>query len=151
RRFDQEVRAAGQLNHPNVLAIHDVGSHDGTPYVVSELLEGQTLRERLKGGALPPRTAVEVASQIALGLAAAHEKGIVHRDLKPENLSGPRDPRGKFLDLGLARWVHVERPIGGDRDTRAASLTETGVVLGTVGYMAPEQVRGEPADARSDL
>src|SRR5437016_1060753 len=101
RRFDQEARAAGQLNHPNILAVFDVGAHDGAPYVVTELLEGETLRERLAHGPLPPRLAIDIATQIAKGLAAAHEHGIVHRDLKPENLFITHDQRVKILDFGL--------------------------------------------------
>ena len=151
RRFDQEARAAGQLNHPNVLAIFDLGSYEGAPFVVSELLEGETLRERLEAGTLPPRRAVDYASQITRGLAAAHEKGIVHRDLKPENLFVTRDGRVKILDFGLAKLVVPTRGAALDARTVTANLTDSGVILGTVGYMAPEQVRGEPADARADL
>src|SRR5438034_601578 len=104
RRFEQEARAVGMLNHPNILIIHDFGTHAGSPYIVSELLEGETLRERLRAGALPARKAIDYALQIARGLAAAHEKGIVHRDLKPENLFVTRDGRLKILDFGLAFW-----------------------------------------------
>src|ERR1700694_532641 len=108
RRFEQEARAAGALDHPNILAIHDIGTQDGAPYVVSELLEGETLRARLAGGAFSPRKALGHALQIAHGLAAAHEKGIVHRDLKPENLFVTRDGRVKILDFGLAKLTHIE-------------------------------------------
>ncbi len=152
RRFEQEARAAGQLNHPNILAVYDIGSHDGAPYVVTELLEGETLRERLGGTPLPPRKVVELGVQIAQGLAAAHAKGIVHRDLKPENVFITRDGRAKILDFGLAK---LTRPEGEETDaTQAPTLaaeTGPGVVLGTVGYMSPEQVRGRPADHRSDI
>jgi hypothetical protein len=149
RRFEQEARATGVLNHPNILAVFDVGSHEGAPYVVSELLEGDTLRDRLAGGALAPRKALEYAVQIARGLAAAHEKGIVHRDLKPENVFVTRDGRVKILDFGLAKLA----PAGFTPDgvTREMPGTGAGTVLGTVGYMSPEQVRGQPLDHRSDI
>ncbi len=151
-RFEQEARAAAALNHPNILAVHDIGQHDGAPYIVSELLEGETLRERLNGGALPVRKAVEYAVQIAHGLAAAHEKGITHRDLKPENVFVTSDGRVKILDFGLAKLTQPDTALAG-----ASALpttppnTQAGIVLGTVGYMAPEQVRGLPADHRSDI
>ncbi|HEU5248429.1 MAG TPA: protein kinase [Thermoanaerobaculia bacterium] len=153
RRFEQEARAAGILNHPNVTAVYDIGTVDGSPYVVSELLEGETLRSRLGGGPLAPRRATEYAVQIAHGLSAAHEKGIVHRDLKPENLFVTKDGRVKILDFGLAK---LTQPDGGGPQTNfptaaASAETEPGVVLGTLGYMSPEQVRGRPADARSDI
>lgn len=149
-RFEQEARAAGMLNHPNVLAIYDVGTHEGSPYLVSELLEGETLRARLGAGALPLSKVFDYAVQIAMGLAAAHEKGIVHRDLKPENLFLTRDGRVKILDFGLAKLAHPEREDRTDAPTLPRN-TEPGVALGTVGYMSPEQVRGQDADARSDL
>jgi len=151
RRFEQEARAAGVLNHPNITAVYDVGQHDGAPYVVQELLEGETLRAELAGGALSPRRAVEYAKQIATGLAAAHEKGIVHRDLKPENLFVTKEGRVKILDFGLAKLTQQD---GGTPSTNLPTETrgtEPGVVLGTLGYMSPEQVRGQPADARSDI
>ncbi|HYX40437.1 MAG TPA: serine/threonine-protein kinase, partial [Pyrinomonadaceae bacterium] len=154
RRFEQEARAAGLLNHPNILAIYDVGAHDGTPFVVSELLEGETLRSRLKGGALALRKAIDYAQQIAHGLAAAHEKGIVHRDLKPENLFITRDGRVKILDFGLAKLAQPQFTSAAESATltrRVASMTTPGVIVGTVGYMSPEQVRGERVDHRSDL
>jgi len=152
RRFEHEARAAGILNHPNITAVHDIGSYEGAPYVVSELLEGETLRSALAGAKLSPRKAIDYALQIAHGLAAAHEKGIVHRDLKPENLFVTRDGRVKILDFGLAKLTHAEE--GGGRQTdlpTAAAGTEPGVVLGTLGYMSPEQVKGKPTDARSDI
>jgi Tol biopolymer transport system component len=152
RRFEQEARAAGVLNHPNITAVYDIGSHDGAPYVVIELLEGETLRAALAGGKVAARKALDYAVQIAHGLAAAHEKGIVHRDLKPENLFITSDGRLKILDFGLAKLTHAEE--GSARQTSlptATAGTEPGVVLGTLGYMSPEQVKGRPADARSDL
>jgi Tol biopolymer transport system component len=150
RRFEQEARAVAALNHPNILGIHDVGAHNGAPFLVTECLEGQTLREKLKSGPLPVRLASEYALGIAQGLAAAHEKGIVHRDLKPENVFVTRDGRVKVLDFGLAKLVRPE-------ETHETVVTLTspgtlpGMVMGTVGYMSPEQVRGEPSDARSDI
>jgi Tol biopolymer transport system component len=153
RRFEQEARAAGLLNHPNITAVFDIGSHEGAPYVVSELLEGETLRAALAGGHLSPRKAIDYAVQLAHGLAAAHEKGIVHRDLKPENVFITRDGRVKILDFGLAKLTHAEEgsSAGYTNLPTAAAATEPGVVMGTMGYMAPEQVRGRPADARSDI
>ena len=151
RRFEQEARAAGVLNHPNLTAVYDVGEHEGSPYVVSELLEGETLGRRLAAGALPPRKATEIAIQIAHGLAAAHEKGIVHRDLKPENLFLGKDGRVKILDFGLAKLVRREDDSQKTSAPTVSPGTEPGVVLGTVGYMSPEQVKGLPADHRSDI
>ena len=150
RRFEQEARAAGSLDHPNVLAVHDVGVHDDAPYVVSELLEGETLRRRLNEGALPPRKATEYLLQITQGLAAAHEKRIVHRDLKPENLFITRDGRVKILDFGLAKLLRSASPDAGTLSLPAPA-TATGAVLGTVGYMAPEQIRHGPVDHRADI
>jgi serine/threonine protein kinase/Tol biopolymer transport system component len=150
RRFEQEARAAAALNHPNILAVYDIGQQDGVPFIVSELLEGETLRERLRNGALPVRKAVDIALQVARGLAAAHEKGIVHRDLKPDNIFITRDGRAKILDFGLAKLTRAEH----DADKTQASTdfqSDPGTVLGTVGYMSPEQVRGKATDARSDL
>jgi len=150
RRFEQEARTIAALNHPNILGIHDIGTHDGAPFLVSELLEGQTLREKLEAGPLPVRRAIEYALGIAQGLAAAHEKGIVHRDLKPENVFVTRDGRVKVLDFGLAKLIRPEE----SHDTvatLASPATLPGMVLGTVGYMSPEQVRGESSDARSDI
>ena len=151
RRFEQEARAAGQLNHPNILAIYDVGTHQGSPYIVCERLEGETLRDRLKGTALPQRKAIEIAVQIARGLAAAHEKGIVHRDLKPENLFLTSDGRLKILDFGLAKLTRPQSDGSRTDSTETQVGTLSGLVLGTVGYMAPEQVRGEAVDHRADL
>jgi eukaryotic-like serine/threonine-protein kinase len=151
RRFEQEARAAGALNHPNLLAVYDVGTHDGAPYLVTELLEGMTLRDRLSSGALPARKAVECAVQIAHGLSAAHDKGIVHRDLKPENIFVCRDGRTKILDFGLAKLTAPEAGDETATDLELRDETGKGVVLGTAGYMSPEQVRGEKADTRSDI
>jgi len=151
-RFEPEAQAAGSLNHPNVLVIHHIGMHEGAPYIVSELLEGETLRERMAGGALPQRKAIDYALQIARGLAAAHEKGIVHRDIKPDNVFVTNDGRVKILDFGLAKLSgasdgllsHTEAP------TRKVN-TDPGTVMGTMGYMSPEQLKGQPADHRSDI
>jgi len=151
KRFEQEAQAAGALNHPNITAVYDFGAHDGAPYIVTELLEGETLRSRLGPGAISPRKAIEFAVQIAKGLAAAHEKGIVHRDLKPENVFLTKDGRVKILDFGLAK-LKLDGGESGQTDAGTVSGgTQPGVVLGTMGYMAPEQVRGKPADKRSDL
>jgi len=151
RRIEQEARAAGALSHPNILAIFDVGVHNGAPYIVSELLEGETLRERLQRGSLPRRRAIEHATQIAYGLAAAHEKGIVHRDLKPENVFLTEDGRVKILDFGLAKRDSAFELFEGDTQSMDPLRTAPGSLLGTVGYMSPEQVRGQPADSRSDI
>jgi serine/threonine-protein kinase len=151
RRFEQEARAAGILNHPNITAVHDIGTVDGAPYVVTELLEGETLRNRLAGGPLAPRRAIDYALQIAHGLAAAHEKGIVHRDLKPENLFITKDGRVKILDFGLAKLTKPDEAGPQTNLPTETAGTEPGVVMGTLGYMSPEQVRGKPPDARSDI
>jgi Tol biopolymer transport system component len=151
RRFEQEAQSAGGLNHPNITAVHDLGTHDGAPYIVTELLEGETLRARLSGGALSPRKAIDYAVQIAKGLAAAHEKGIVHRDLKPENVFLTKDGRVKILDFGLAKLTQGETAAGAQTNLPTAAGTEPGVVMGTLGYMSPEQVKGKPADPRSDI
>jgi eukaryotic-like serine/threonine-protein kinase len=151
RRFEQEAQAAGALNHPNITAVYDVGRHEGSPYVVCELLEGETLRAALSAGKLPTRRATDYALQIAHGLAAAHEKGIIHRDLKPENLFVTNDGRVKILDFGLAKLTHPESQSATTNLPTATGATEPGVVLGTLGYMSPEQVKGKPADARSDI
>ena len=151
RRFEQEAKAAGVLNHPNITAVHDIGFVDGAPYVVQELLEGETLRAELAGGRFSPRKAIDYALQIAHGLAAAHEKGIVHRDLKPENLFVTKDGRVKILDFGLAKLTQQEQGAPATNLPTETGGTEPGVVLGTLGYMSPEQVRGQPADSRSDI
>jgi serine/threonine protein kinase/dipeptidyl aminopeptidase/acylaminoacyl peptidase len=152
RRFEQEARSVAALNHPNILSVHDIGAHDGTPYMVCELLEGETLRERLQGAALSSRRAIEFAIQIAQGLAAAHEKDIVHRDLKPENIFLTKDGRVKILDFGLAKVARSEASNNTQTLTSAGlALTEAGQVLGTAGYMSPEQVRGLAVDHRSDI
>jgi len=148
RRFEQEARTAGSLNHPNVLAIYDIGTHNGAPYLVSELLDGETLRTRLKTANLPVRKVVDFGSQIAKGLAAAHEKGIVHRDLKPENLFITKDGHVKILDFGLAKRT-VEQ--GGFELAATVKATLPGALVGTVGYMSPEQIRGPVVDYRSDI
>jgi eukaryotic-like serine/threonine-protein kinase len=149
-RFQQEARIVGALNHPNLMAIYDVGSQDGVYFLVSEFLEGQTLRERLKAGLLPQRRVNEYGLQIAKGLAAAHEQGIVHRDLKPDNIFILPDERVKVLDFGLAKQV-VNKAAGIDQTLTNVDRTSVGTVLGTAGYMSPEQVRGEPIDHRSDI
>ena len=152
RRFEQEAQAAGSLNHPAIVSVYELGTHDGAPYIVTELLEGETLRGRLAAGPLSVRKAIEYAIQIARGLSAAHEKGIVHRDLKPENVFVTQDGRVKILDFGLAKLTEPERGLGAGTDLPTVGTgTDPGVVLGTMGYMSPEQVRGRPADRRSDL
>ena len=155
-RFEREAKAVAALNHPSILALHDFAREGGVAYAVMELLEGESLRARLAQGPLPPRKAVELAVQLARGLAAAHEKGVVHRDLKPENLWVMTDGRLKILDFGLAKQVFQrEGPMMSQLATEGvaggAGSTEQGVILGTVGYMSPEQVRGEAVDARTDI
>jgi eukaryotic-like serine/threonine-protein kinase len=150
-RFEQEACAAGALNHPNILVIHHVDKHEGAPYIVSELLDGETLRKRMSGAKMAQRRAIDYALQIAHGLAAAHEKGIVHRDLKPDNIFITKDGRLKILDFGLAK---LTQPDGTQPQTEIPTRrvdTNPGVVMGTVGYMSPEQVRGQPVDHRSDI
>jgi len=149
-RFEHEVKAVGMLNHPNILAVYDTGTYQGSPYLVSELLEGQTLHARLGGAALNPRKAIEYALQIASGLGAAHEKGLTHRDLKPENIFITNDGQVKILDFGLAK---LTRPAAAPPGQFASDAPKTaaGIVVGTVGYMSPEQVRGLPVDHRSDI
>ena len=151
RRFQQEAQAAGTLNHPNLVTIHDVGTSEGVPYLCMELLDGETLRTKLADGAhIPLRKTIDYATQIAAGLAAAHEKGIVHRDLKPENIFITRDGRMKILDFGLAKLATpLEEPL--TRAQTQARGTSPGTVMGTVGYMSPEQVRGQAVDHRSDI
>jgi eukaryotic-like serine/threonine-protein kinase len=151
RRFEQEAQAAAALNHPNILAVYQVGQHDGAPFIVTELLEGESLRARLTEGALPVRKAIEYALQVARGIGAAHERGIIHRDLKPDNVFVTNDGRVKVLDFGIAKLTRAE---DGPRETDNPTVsvqTEAGSVLGTVGYMAPEQVRGQAVDARADI
>jgi len=150
RRFEQEARAAAALNHPNILAVYQMGTYKDSPYLVSELLEGRTLREQLMRGMMPVRKATEYGVQIAHGLAAAHDKGIVHRDLKPENLFITKEGRVKILDFGLAKLIPCKDTPDHAAPT-AIGLTESGVVMGTAGYMAPEQVRGETTDRRTDI
>src|SRR6266705_5626597 len=133
RRFEQEAQAAGALNHPNILVIFHIGTHDGAPYIVSELLEGETLRERMAGAALPQRKAIDYALQTAHGLAAAHAKGIVHRDLKPDNLFVTNDGRAKILDFGLAKLTQPQGISAGDATVNYVEATNPGQVLGTVG------------------
>ena len=147
RRFEQEARAAAAIAHPNILAVYDVGVHGGVPYIVSELLEGESLRTRLRGGALPIRKAIEMARLTAEGLAAAHDKGIVHRDVTPDNIFITADGRVKILDFGIAKLDEA----GGSGRPGLPTETSAGAIVGTVGYMSPEQVRGEPVDARSDI
>ena len=154
RRFEQEARTVAALNHPNILGVHDIGQHLGSPYMVCELLDGQTLREKIQDGPIPQRRAIEYASQVAEGLAAAHDKGVVHRDLKPENVFVTRDGRVKVLDFGLAKLARVEegRAHGAEGATATVpAQTMPGMVLGTAGYMSPEQVRGKEVDARTDI
>ena len=152
QRFAQEARSAAALNHPNILSIFDIGDgQNSSPYVVSELLVGETLRDRLRNGPLATRKAIDYALQTAKGLAAAHEKGIVHRDLKPENLFITEDGRVKILDFGLAKLTAPEPSGNGADAPTVQAVTEPGLIMGTVGYMAPEQVRGKPADSRSDI
>ncbi len=149
-RFEREAKAVAALSHPNIVGIHGFGTEDGTAYAVMELLAGETLRECLRVGQLPLRKAVEHAVEVAQGLAAAHAKGIVHRDLKPENIFITRDARVKILDFGLARYAPLVAGDGTDSPTETRH-TELGSVLGTVGYMSPEQVQGKTADHRSDI
>lgn len=146
-RFEREAKAVAALSHPNIINVYDTGLREGHPFVVMELLEGETLRDRLAGGPLPVRKAVEIGVQIARGLGAAHDKQIVHRDLKPENIFILRDGHAKILDFGLAREM---TPNSGATETRAA-ITDAGIAMGTVGYMAPEQIRAQPVDGRTDL
>ncbi len=149
-RFEKEARAAAQLDHPNILVVHDVGTHEGSPFIVSELLQGESLREKL-GAPLPPKKAVDYAIQIAHGLAAAHEKGIVHRDIKPENVFVTKDGHVKILDFGVAKLLPTFEASGVDTETPTATATQAGIAVGTVAYMSPEQIRGQPVDARTDL
>ncbi len=151
KRFEQEARATSATNHPNILTVYDIGQHTGAPYIVAELLEGEELRAQLDNGALPVRKAIDYARQIADGLAAAHAKGIVHRDLKPENLFVTADGRVKILDFGLAKLRPQQTMNAGSEVATQKKITDPGTVLGTVGYMSPEQVRGQEADQRADI
>ncbi len=153
RRFEQEARAAGTLSHPNVCAIYDLGTHEGSPFVVMELLEGETLRQILQAGPVPLRKTIGFIAQAAEGLAAAHAKGIVHRDLKPENLFVTKDGRVKVLDFGLAKLTAAETPASAPmgETTPPNTVTSPGAILGTTAYLSPEQIRGESADARADV
>ena len=146
-RFESEAKAVAALSHPNILAIHDFGSEHGVFYVMLELLEGETLRARVARSAMPWRKAVEIAVAVADGLAAAHSRGIIHRDLKPENILFTSDGRVKVVDFGLAR----RRAKSSAADSNAVTETQAGTVMGTLGYMSPEQVRGVAAEAPSDI
>src|SRR5437763_4513862 len=151
-RFEQEARAAAALNHPNILAVFDIGTADRSPFVISELLEGETLRERLTSGPLPVRKAIEYSIQIARGLSAAHERGIIHRDLKPENIFLTDDGHVKILDFGLAKLTQPDAAtLSLSNLPTTPPNTQAGIVLGTIGYMSPEQVRGLSADHRADI
>jgi Tol biopolymer transport system component len=150
-RFEQEALATSALNHPNILTVYDIGDHEGAPYIVAELLEGEELSELIKEGAIAPRKAIDYARQIAEGLAAAHSKGVVHRDLKPENIFVTKVGRVKILDFGLAK-LRPQQYGGIDKDAPTQKrITDPGVIMGTVGYMSPEQVRGQETDHRSDI
>ncbi len=151
QRFEQEAKATSALNHPNILTVYDIGTHDGAPYIVEELLEGEELRAQLDEGAIAPKTAIEYARQLADGLAAAHAKGIVHRDLKPENLFVTTDNRVKILDFGLAKLRPQPNEAVDSQVATQKKITDPGTVMGTVSYMSPEQVRGQDVDHRSDI
>ncbi len=151
QRFEQEAKATSALNHPNILTVYDIGNHEGSPFIVAELLEGEELRQRLDEGPIPLRKVTEYAQQIVSGLSAAHEKGIVHRDLKPENLFITKDDRVKILDFGLAKLRAPKLRANSSEDETQRAITNPGVVMGTVGYMSPEQVRGQATDHRSDI
>ena len=155
RRFLRETHVVASLNHPNIVAIHDTGAHKGVPYAVTELLQGETLAERMRSGPIAEKRATEIACQVADGLAAAHARGVVHRDVKPENIFLTNDGRAKILDFGIAR---IERPhtganlLGlGPSSSRSMSGTSGNVLVGTAGYISPEQIRGKRADGRSDV
>jgi serine/threonine protein kinase len=150
RRFEQEAQAAGALNHPNILAVYDTGTHQGSPFIVAELLDGHQLRAQLTDGALPVPKAIEYAQQIAAGLAAAHAKGITHRDLKPENIFVTTNGFVKILDFGLAKLRLQETAPVSEAPTQR-NVTAPGTVMGTANYMSPEQARGQEVDARSDI
>ncbi|MBC8646213.1 MAG: serine/threonine protein kinase [Thermoanaerobaculia bacterium] len=148
-RFERETRAVAALNHPNILAIHDTGSHRGIPYAVTELLEGETVAERLHSGPLAAKRAVDIACQIADGLAGAHARGIIHRDIKPENIFLTHEGRAKILDFGIARMEHPTVPFG-VKGARPRG-TSAQFIMGTAGYMSPEQIRGKAIDSRTDI
>src|SRR5580765_948624 len=151
-RFEQEAQAAGALNHPNILAVYDVGLHDRSPYVVSELLEGETLRDLLDERQPATRKSIEYAIQVAHGLATAHDKGIVHRDIKPDNIFITKDERVKILDFGLAKLAQPSVTDVAQTEIATRKVhTDPGTVMGTVGYMSPEQVRGQAVDHRTDI
>jgi serine/threonine protein kinase len=151
-RFEQEARATGALNHPNILGVYDVGTSDGLPYVVTELLEGETLRKKISTGSISVRKVIDYAIQIVHGLTAAHSKGIVHRDLKPENIFITKDGRVKILDFGLAKLTHPDvAKVNSDEYETVSRITDEGIIVGTVAYMSPEQIRGNPIDHRSDI
>jgi eukaryotic-like serine/threonine-protein kinase len=152
RRFEQEARSVGALNHPNILSVYDIGVNNGTPFMVTELLCGTSLRDKITSGPLPPKRSMEYAHQIASGLAAAHDKGIIHRDLKPDNLFISNDGRVKILDFGLAKLNPAKAQVTDETAlVDESTLTSEGVVLGTAGYMSPEQVRGKIVDHRTDI
>src|SRR5215813_4757119 len=156
RRFEQEARLAGSLNHPNLVAVYDFGIHEGAPYFITELLKGESLRQRLSRGRIPVDTALEWGAQLAQGLAAAHAQGVVHRDVKPENVFVTSDGHVKLLDFGIAKLVEASRAEGphgllDETVTPVSEPTRTGAIIGTPAYMSPEQVRGEPVDARTDI
>ena len=149
QRFEQEARAASALNHPNIVSVYDIGEQDGVAYIVSELIEGESLRDVIRRGPMPLSRLLDLAGQTAAALAAAHAAGIVHRDLKPENIMVTRDGRAKILDFGLAKQTAAAAASGGE--TRTVTQTSAGTVTGTAAYMSPEQIRGEPVDHRSDI
>lgn len=146
-RFERETHAVASLNHPNILAIHDTGSHNGVPYAVTELLQGENVAERLRSGPLAPQRATEISCQIAEGLSAAHAQGVIHRDIKPENIFLTNEGRAKILDFGIARIEKLQTL----SPARASQQSSSAVLIGTAGYVSPEQVRGKRADARSDV
>jgi serine/threonine protein kinase len=150
-RFQRETHAVASLNHPSILAIHDTGMHRGAPFAVTELLEGETLAERLASGPIAPARAADVACQIADGLSAAHARGVIHRDIKPENIFLTHDGRAKILDFGIARIENPGLRTGAISNMRTTGSTSAQMLVGTAGYVSPEQVRGAKADARSDL
>jgi eukaryotic-like serine/threonine-protein kinase len=150
-RFHRETHVVAALNHPNIVAMYDSGEHRGSPYAVTELLEGETLAERLRTGPLAPKRAAEIASQIADALAAAHAKGVIHRDIKPENVFLTRDGRAKILDFGIARMENPAVRTGALANLRARGSSSASILIGTAGYVSPEQVRGSRADSRSDI